>query len=74
MRLPGPKLEKQCPLQKKLVGVGRFAQPVQQTLGGIADKDKLELFLAITGTIQEPLADRSDDVDRPVFAHVSDSM
>ena len=74
MGLAGPKLEEQGSLQEELVGMGRLAEPVQQTLGGVADEHKLKLFFTLTGEVEEPLANRGGDVGGPFLAHVSDSM
>ena len=60
------------PFQKKLVSVSRLAESVPQPLGGVPDKDKLELFAM--ADIHESLANRGSEVRGLLSAHVSDSM
>jgi hypothetical protein len=53
MRDVEPQVKKQCAFQKKLIGVLRDADPVQQSLNRIAREDQVEILPDLAGAVEQ---------------------
>jgi hypothetical protein len=57
-----PQAEQQRPFQQELTGVGGDAEPVQQTLEGIAGQDEIEVLPGLASAVEQTCPHGSREV------------